>query len=148
MQDLMDWPPIWLLVALALTALLDWLLPWGLFGDFGVGAGSALIVMGVALMLAAVWQMRAARTTIIPRRDPAALVTGGVFRLSRNPIYLGDALVLAGVILWRDVPLAAPLVPLFLAVIQGRFIMGEEARLRAAFGRGFDDWAQRVRRWI
>jgi protein-S-isoprenylcysteine O-methyltransferase Ste14 len=89
-----------------------------------------------------------ARTTIVPRETPAALVTGGIFRFSRNPIYLGDALVLAGVVLWWDVPLAAPLVLLFILVIQTRFILAEEAVLRATFGPAFDAWAARTRRWI
>ena len=89
-----------------------------------------------------------ARTTVIPRRNPAALVTGGVFRLTRNPIYLGDAALLTGAILWWDAPAALPLVPAFVWLITRRFIRDEEARLRAAFGADFDRWAARVRRWL
>lgn len=148
MQRLLDWPPLWLLAALLVTMMLDAVAPWQAFGPVGRWIGAVLVIAGVALMAAAVWKMRAARTTVIPRRDPAALVTGGVFRITRNPIYLGDALVLAGAILWWDVPLAVPLVPIFMMIIQARFIRGEEARLRATFGRAFDDWAARVRRWI
>jgi protein-S-isoprenylcysteine O-methyltransferase Ste14 len=92
--------------------------------------------------------MAAARTTVIPRRAPAALVTGGVFALSRNPIYLGDALVLAGAILWWDAPLALPLIPAFVAIITRRFILGEEAALARAFGPAWQAWSARVPRWI
>ncbi|GGH46503.1 isoprenylcysteine carboxylmethyltransferase family protein [Frigidibacter albus] len=143
----LDYPPIWL----AGFAVLAWALgavPLRLFGPSGGTVGAGLIGAGLLLMLAAAAQMLLARTTIIPHREPGALVTGGVFRLSRNPIYLADALVLAGVIVLRDAPLAVPLLPLFMAVIQKRFIFGEEARLRAAFGPDFADYAARTRRWL
>jgi hypothetical protein len=55
-------------------------------------------------------QMTLARTTVIPRRNPSALVTGGLFAWSRNPIYLADAIILTGAILWLDAVLALPLV--------------------------------------
>jgi len=99
-------------------------------------------------MIAAVAQMARHRTTVIPRRQPAAIVTTGVFRLSRNPIYLGDALILAGLVLWFDVPVAAPLVCLFVATIRKRFILHEESGLRTAFPEQFAAYAARTRRWI
>ncbi|MDP4033771.1 MAG: isoprenylcysteine carboxylmethyltransferase family protein [Pseudorhodobacter sp.] len=148
LRRLLDWPPIWLMAFLALVWGLDRVLPWGLFGPAGKTVGAGLALVGLTLMVAAVVQMRLARTTIIPRRQPGTLMTGGVFRLSRNPIYLGDALVLAAAILWWDVPLAAPLLPVFMLIIQFRFILGEEDRLRAGFGAAFADWSRRTRRWI
>jgi protein-S-isoprenylcysteine O-methyltransferase Ste14 len=140
-------PPVWLAGHLALAYALS-LVPLRLFGQAGVWIGAGLILAGVALMLAAVAQMALARTTVIPRRDPARLVTTGLFRFSRNPIYLGDALILTGAILWWDAVLALPLVAVFVRVIETRFIVDEEARLTAAFGPEFDLWAQEVRRWI
>jgi protein-S-isoprenylcysteine O-methyltransferase Ste14 len=144
---LIDLPPVWLLAALGLV--------WGLgqvgltlFGPGGRLVGGLAIGLGLALMAAAVIQMTARRTTFIPRRDPQALVTGGVFALSRNPIYLGDALVLAGVILWWDVPLAVPVLLGFMLLIQHRFIMDEEQRLKNAFGPAFGAWKLRSGRWI
>lgn len=143
----LDYPPIWL----AGFAALAWALgavPLRLFGTAGDTVGMALIGAGVVLTIAAVAQMLLARTTIIPHRNPGALVAGGLFRFSRNPIYLADALLLAGIIVLRDAPLAVPLLPLFIAVIQKRFIYGEEARLQAAFGPDFDAYAARTRRWL
>ncbi|MDZ4134428.1 MAG: isoprenylcysteine carboxylmethyltransferase family protein [Paracoccaceae bacterium] len=148
MGRVLDWPPVWLLGALAAVWGLGQALPWPLFGGMGRGVGAVLVLAGLLLMALAVAQMTRARTSVIPRAQPAALVTGGVFGLSRNPIYLGDVLVLAGAVLWWDVPLALPLIPGLMAVLQARFIRGEEARLRAAFGPAFDAWAARVRRWI
>ena len=142
-----DMPPVWLAAAIAVVGGLDRLLPFGTFGVLAA-TGPVLIGAGLILMLLAVAQMLRQRTTVIPRSQPARLVTGGVFRLCRNPIYLGDALVLAGVILWWDVPLALPVLPLFVLVITRRFILDEEARLRAGFGAGFEEWAAETGRWL
>jgi protein-S-isoprenylcysteine O-methyltransferase Ste14 len=144
----LDWPPVWLLAALALTWGFDRLIPWGLFGPMGQGFGPVLAVAGLVLMAVAAAQMVLSRTSFIPRRDPAALVTTGAFALSRNPIYLGDLLVLAGAILYWDVPVAVPVLFLFVAIIQARFILGEEARLRARFPDAYRQWSARVPRWF
>jgi protein-S-isoprenylcysteine O-methyltransferase Ste14 len=50
--------------------------------------------------------------------------------------------------LWTRSALALVLVPVFMVLIQNRFILAEEARLKAAFGPAFDAWAARTRRWI
>jgi len=147
-RRVLDWPPVWLAGFLLLVWGLDRLAPWGLFGALGHKLGAVLALMGLALMIAAVVQMTLARTSVNPRGTPAALVTGGVFQFSRNPIYLGDALVLTGALLWWDAPLALPLLALFITIIQFRFIYGEEARLRAGFGPAFEAWSQTTRRWI
>ena len=144
----LDWPPIWLLAALALVWGLGRVLSLPQFGIAGHWVGGLLVLGGLGLMGLAVAQMRFAGTTFIPRRDPTALVTGGVFSFSRNPIYLGDVLVLTGAVLWWDVPLALVVVLGFMAIIQARFILGEEARLRAHFGPQFDEWAGKTARWI
>ena len=86
-----DIPPLWLGVSLVLA----WALSFLLAVPF-VTAGLVLIGLGAGLMAVAVLQMVLARTTFIPRRNPAALVSGGAFAISRNPIYLGDALILTG----------------------------------------------------
>lgn len=143
-----DIPPLWLVIFLTLTWALGQGINWHPFGAAGDWLGGLLVLLGLGLMVAAVVQMLARRTTFIPRRDPAAMVTGGVFALSRNPIYLGDALVLSGAAFWWDAPAALLLVPVFMAFIARRYIRGEEARLSARFGPEYHAWAARVRRWI
>lgn len=142
-----DIPPSWLMLHLAAAWAMSLVTPASL-GGWGRVPGRVLIVLGLAIMAMAVAQMLARRTTVIPRRDPQALVTTGVFSLSRNPIYLGDALILTGAILWLDAGLALPLVASFVWLIQTRFIRDEEARLTLAFGPEFDLWANRTRRWF
>lgn len=143
-----DLPPLWLGLFVALVWLMGRALDLPLFGAAGDVAALALGAAGLALMALAVAEMARARTTVIPHRRASALVTTGIFRLTRNPIYLGDAALLLAAILWRDVPLALPLVPLFLLVIRERFIRAEEAALRADFPAEFDAWSATVRRWL
>lgn len=110
--------------------------------------GLILIGLGVALMVWAVATMWRHRTTVIPHRSASALVTDGPFALSRNPIYLGDAMVLLGWAgLWGAV-WGLLLLPAFVFIINRRFILAEEARLREGFGHAFTRWSQRVRRWL
>ncbi len=142
-----DIPPSWLALHIGAAWVLSRVSP-PVFGDVGRWLGLVLALIGLVLMVAAVVQMARARTTVIPRRNPSSLVTGGVFAWSRNPIYLADALILAGAILWLDAILALPLLGSFVWLIQSRFIRDEEARLTMAFGPEFDLWAARTRRWI
>lgn len=145
---LTDLPPLWLALSIGLVWALDQLVPWGLFGPAGRPVGATLALIGLALVLVAAGQMILRRTTVIPKSASSVLMTGGLFRLSRNPIYLGDALMLAGAILWWDVPHGVPVLIGFMALIQHRFILDEEARLRHAFGPGYLEWARRTGRWI
>jgi protein-S-isoprenylcysteine O-methyltransferase Ste14 len=142
-----DIPPCWLALHIGAAWVLSLVSP-SLFGALGRMLGPGLVVLGALVMGASVAQMARARTTVIPRRDPTALVTGGAFNLSRNPIYLADAIILTGAILWLDAVLALPLVFSFVWLIQTRFIRDEEARLTEAFGPEFDLWAARTRRWL
>lgn len=147
---MIDIPPVWLLGALLIAwaqakalPVLGW--PGGglveTFGNLFVAFGILLIVLGLLALLRA-------KTTPVPHREPEALATGGVFRFTRNPIYLGDALVLFGLILRWEAVLSLILVPAFVFLIDRRFIRAEEARLRAAFGARFEAYAAEVRRWI
>jgi protein-S-isoprenylcysteine O-methyltransferase Ste14 len=142
-----DIPPSWLLLHIAAAWVLSLISP-EVFGVWGRWLGMGLIALGAVVMGVAALQMILARTTVIPRRDPSALVSTGLFAWSRNPIYLADAVILAGAILWLDAVLALPLVLVFVWLIQTRFIRDEEARLTLAFGPEFDFWAAHTRRWF
>jgi protein-S-isoprenylcysteine O-methyltransferase Ste14 len=144
----LDWPPVWTLgglVAIWLLALIP--MPFG-FGTYGPGLALACLIFGLGLMGKAVFRMRAHGTTVIPHRVPQALVTDGVFALSRNPIYLGDALVLFAATFWTNSPTGLVVLAGFVWVITNRFIKPEEERLAAAFGDRAAEWFTRVRRWI
>jgi protein-S-isoprenylcysteine O-methyltransferase Ste14 len=143
----LDVPPVWLIGAIVLVWALDRLFPLPLFGVLSA-FGPLLVLAGLILLFGGAAQMAARKTTFIPKRRPTALVTNGFFRLCRNPIYLGDALILAGLILWWDVPLGLPVLALFVWLITTRFILAEEAMLRRVFGGAYDDWVARSGRWL
>lgn len=107
-------------------------------------------VTGLGVCLLAAGQFRGARTTVDPRvpQTSSTLVTSGLYRYSRNPMYLGFALCLLALGLWLSHALALALVPAFVAYL-GRFqVTPEERLLSARFGTAFDEYCRRVRRWI
>lgn len=107
-----------------------------------------MLVAAVCLTMAAVWEFVRARTTVIPRRMPSALIRSGVFRFSRNPIYLADLLFLAGFSIWFGNVLGLLMVPVLALILQRRFILPEEERLAAEFGEAFQSYRNSTRRWI
>lgn len=150
MKNWLDLPPIWLLAALAVawwqSAQFSMGLSFG--GQWADFIGGLLVGGGIILMLLAVYEMNRRKTTIVPHREASALVQSGIFSRSRNPIYLGDALVLLGLIFYWDAVLSLPLVPIFVWIIERRFIIPEENRLRRKFRADFARYEQKVRRWL
>lgn len=144
----LDYPPVWLLALAVLAHVLGEVGPDLAVPAWPPAMGTGLVGTGLALMAAAGWEFMRARTTIVPHRAPGALITSGVFRYSRNPIYLADVLILAGLILRWEAWLALPLVPALVVVLDRRFIRPEEARLRAGFGAAAEDFMRRTRRWL
>ena len=110
----------------------------------------ALVVVGLAFDLLGLIAFRASRTTINPLRPErsTALVTGGVYRVTRNPMYVGMALLLLAwaVYLSSLLSLAGPLV--FVLYIARFQIQPEERALQAIFGDDFARYAACVRRWL
>lgn len=144
----LDWPPVWMLAGVALTAFLGWIgFPYG-FGIYGPGLALACLIIGSWLAVSAMLAMRRAGTTLNPRAMPSALVTGGVFALTRNPIYLGDVFILLAASFWFDAVAGLGVAAAFIAIINARFITTEEDRLGATFGDEAAEWFSRTRRWL
>ncbi len=141
-----DTPPVWLLLFLALAWLLRGIGPG--FGVAGDVVGGALIVAALAVVVAAALEFRRHRTTIVPHETPSELITTGIYARSRNPIYLADAVILAGFALIWSAPLALLLVPVFMVLLTARFVLPEEARLRDKFLARFEAYAQQTGRWL
>lgn len=150
MMKWIDMPPVWLLGALCLAWVQKTHFGYGLgFGPVVADLlGGLLVGGGVILMALAFYEMRRHRTTVIPHQEADRLVTSGIFKRSRNPIYLGDSMILLGMILYWDAVLALPLVPIFVWVIERRFITPEEDRLRRKFRAAFARYEKDVRRWV
>ncbi len=153
MFRLIDWPPVWTLGAIIVSTALARVAPVPLLDLLfsGVLLRPLGILVGGASLLLAVWSaatMMMARTTVIPRRAPSALVTHGPFRFSRNPIYLADLgfLAAAGLFVGSLWPILGVL-PLAW-VLTRRFIHPEEEALKAAYPENWRQWASATGRWL
>jgi protein-S-isoprenylcysteine O-methyltransferase Ste14 len=140
-----DYPPVWLAGGVALAWLAGRILSlpsWPV-------TGAILCIAGFGIMAWAALFMLRHRTTVDPHGKPTALVTTGPFRWSRNPIYLGDALVLTGICVWCGAwPVAPFLIWGFARIITTRFILPEENYLKTGFPTQFSAFSARTRRWI
>lgn len=145
-----DIPPVWLAGAVALAWLQAENCSFGL--NFGGGwsdlAGGLLVGGGLVLIVLAIVEFRRHRTTIVPHCEANRLIQSGIFKRSRNPIYLGDLLILAGLIFKWNAVLTLPLIPIFLWIIEKRFVLPEENRLRRKFRMEFAQYCKKTRRWI
>ncbi|HSN01842.1 MAG TPA: methyltransferase [Rudaea sp.] len=115
-----------------------------------LGAAIVLAGIGVALAVAGARAFRRATTTLDPRKPEAAstLVVGGIYRFTRNPMYLGVATVLLAWTVYLAAPLALAGVVLFVAYMTCFQIIPEERALTAKFGADYAEYRSKVRRWL
>lgn len=144
-------PPVYLVLAGALM----WLVSRSHY-DLSVSLPFALelfilcILAGALIAIVAVLQFRKAHTTIDPLHPAkaSALVSQGIFRFSRNPMYLGMAFLLLGLAIRLESAFALMVVPLFILVITYVQIKPEEVALTSLFGTTYTEYCRRVRRWM
>lgn len=148
-EQYIDLPPVWL-VAFLLGVWLQVSIwnPLAYTSPAATWLGWGLILGGIVLAVVSFRMFLRHKTSIIPRRTPDAMIASGPYRVSRNPIYLADALVLLGLVILQGSALSLALVPVFAWVIYSRFIRGEEQRLNAEFGDVYARYCARTRRWI
>ena len=110
----------------------------------------ALVVLGLMVEAAGVLSFRRARTTVNPFAPERTvnIVSSGIYRLSRNPMYLGMACSLTGWVVWLWQVQAVLGVVLFVAWITRFQIIPEERILTQKFGTEYRQYRQRVRRWV
>jgi protein-S-isoprenylcysteine O-methyltransferase Ste14 len=108
------------------------------------------VVLAGVVILPAVFALFAARTTISPTRraEPSALVTTGVYRFTRNPMYLALACLLHAWATWLRAPAALIGLVLFLLFITRVQIAPEERSLAQRFGAAYASYRARVGRWL
>ncbi len=142
-------PPVYFLMALIATVLVWLLLPeWRVTSGLVRGLGGALLLAGVAVNVVADRAFARHGTTVKPFEESSALVTAGIFGLTRNPMYLGVVLMLAGVSMLLG-SLVALVPALLLAIfLDRRFIRVEEEMLAEKFGDAWQTYRARTRRWL
>ena len=145
-------PPLVLVLVLAgamwFTAMqflsLAFPLPWR------HGLAATVSTVGILFLLAGLYEFQKARTTFNPMKPDAAssVVTSGIYRVSRNPMYVGFLLVLIGWAIFLSHPLPFLFLPVFVAYMNRFQISPEERALSAKFGEEYDRYKQGIRRWL
>jgi protein-S-isoprenylcysteine O-methyltransferase Ste14 len=142
-------PPTYLFNALAAMVLLHLFVPlhslthypWNIFGIVPLSAG-------IFLNLAADRSLKKRSTTVKPFEVSSALVTSGVFRFSRHPMYLGMICILSGVALLLGSLSPFIIIPIFALLMDSTFISAEESMLDTRFGDEWRKYKSTVRRWL
>jgi len=143
------YPPMYLLIAILFMVMLAFLFPvlqmippvWNLLGLLP-------IAVGIIINLVADRFFQQAQTTVNPFEPSSVLAVGSVYSISRNPMYLGFVLILAGIAILLRALSPWLVVIVFAVLIQRVFIRLEEGMLAEQFGAAWDSYCKNTRRWI
>jgi protein-S-isoprenylcysteine O-methyltransferase Ste14 len=142
-------PPAVLLISILLTLVLYFVFPrtqfvvgpWRLLGILPLG-------FGLAISYGSEKQFRQAGTTLKPFDETSRLVTDGFYRFSRNPMYLGMAMILVGVAFLLGSLLSFGMIVFFVVWIYIIFIRNEEEMMLTQYGQDWLEYKERVRCWF
>ena len=142
-------PPRIAMFLLGVAALLHWMTPLGqvtIVPSAWLGIGTA--VAGFAIMIHGWWQFRRDDVAICPTAATNKLLTDGIYRVTRNPMYLGILMMLAGIGIWfGTLPFALATIGWWV-VIRFAFCPYEERKLEQTFGGDYRRYRAHVSRWI
>ncbi len=145
-------PPVLFLLTYVVGEVLDRLLPLPFPRIFLQQTGRILSVLlllaGIVLVATSVATFKAAKTTVVPYRRAATLVTKGPYRFTRNPMYVGVTLFYLGVAALRAALWPVLLLPVVLVILNYVIIPQEEFLLRDVFDGEYERYCARVRRWL
>jgi protein-S-isoprenylcysteine O-methyltransferase Ste14 len=111
-------------------------------------SGGSLMLAALLLAAAALLTMRRHRTTVEPGQRPSTLVTGGVFGLTRNPIYVALVLLMAAIALMADAVWILVAAAVLWLLLDRIVIRAEERIVEEVFGEQYVAYKGRVRRWL
>jgi protein-S-isoprenylcysteine O-methyltransferase Ste14 len=142
-------PPVYFLATVAASVGLHYLAPLvALVPSPFNWAGGVLVAAGLGIALWAAGLFRVAGTPVVPFTQSTALVTGGIYRWTRNPMYLGMIVALLGLAVLLGTLGAFVPIPFFVWQIRRKFVLPEEAFLEGIFGSRYVEYKARVRRWL
>jgi len=142
-------PPRMVMLLLVLATVVHWTLPAlrvEVFSSPVLAVCST--AAGFAVMMWAWWLFQKADTAICPTEFSSALVTSGIYRVTRHPMYLGMVMMMIGAAFWFGTLPYYLATVLFFMVINQVFCPFEEDELGATFGVAYSDYCESVRRWI
>lgn len=142
-------PPTYLFLSIAVMVAMRFLFPLAKAIAYPLNLlGSIPLGIGISFNLIADRAFKKYRTTVKPFEESTVLITSGVFRVSRHPMYLGMVLILIGIaVLMRSLPPFA-VIPIFALLMERVFIRVEEKMLEDKFGQPWLEYKGKVRRWI
>jgi len=142
-------PPTYLFVAIVIMVVLHFLfpgtklitLPWNLLG-------AVPLVLGIMMNLIADRAFKKVGITVKPYEKSTTLITEGVFRVSRHPMYVGFVLILLGIAIFVGSLTPYIVIVIFAVLMDMVFIRVEERMLEETFGEAWLDYKKHVRRWL
>jgi protein-S-isoprenylcysteine O-methyltransferase Ste14 len=143
------WPPVAIGAPLLLGGLTTSL--WGDPLDLGgwrVPLGGALVLLFVGWNGWALWLFGHHQTGLLPGQATHAVIEDGPYRLSRNPLYVGLLMLYLGLALLAPTFWGLVLFPVAVMLVLWGAILPEERFLHARFGASYDDYRERVHRWL
>lgn len=146
-------PPLIYLAFLALGLGLDYVRPAPVFpksvsGSVQNSAAAVLIILGLGIIAVAVWQFRRAGTNVPTNKPTLAIITHGLYRFSRNPIYIALSLIYAGIGVAVDSLWVVGLLLPIVVIVRYGVIAREERYLEQKFGNDYRRYKVSVRRWL
>lgn len=146
------WPPVLdfatLLVAYALERLVPLSAAGVMFGPALRGLGLFGAIVGGTIAISGFFAFRRAGTTVDPTGRATTLEMGGIYRFSRNPMYLGTVIFMVGLALALSSSWLLILTPVLAVLLTKLAIEREEAYLERRFGQAYVNYKARVRRWL
>ena len=142
-------PPLYLFTSLAVMVLLHFFIPVYEVTPYPLNAiGLIPLALGIILSLTADKTLKKHGNTVEPFEESTRLITTGVYKYSRNPMYLGMVLIMIGVALLMGSLTPYIMVPGFIVAIEQVFIRAEESMLHEKFGHDWKAYRANVRRWL
>lgn len=150
--DLVIFPPLVLLVVLVLAIALQWLAPLGVMGEYDqtwrLTIGGALLLIGLVLTQGGARTLLGRGTNVNPRKPAVALATDGIYRWTRNPMYVGGLPLMIGI----AVVFALDWLPLLMVpaafVLHFGIVRREERYLTGKFGEEYRRYCAQVPRYV
>jgi protein-S-isoprenylcysteine O-methyltransferase Ste14 len=142
-------PPLYPLAMILIAVALQWVFPIRLPRDPLTGFSGGMTALGAILLLrGSMVTFKREKTPLEPWKATKTLVTDGVFKISRNPVYLAFLFVQAALAWWTGNAWMLGLIAVTWTLLDRLQVRREEAYLLAQFGDQYRDYCRRVRRWL
>ena len=142
-------PPTYLFISILAMVILHWFIPilvivsypWNLIGLIP-------LIAGIVLNIAADAVLKKEQTTVKPFQKSSVLVTTGVYRISRHPMYLGMVIILIGIAILMGTLAPVLVIAIFTILMELVFVRAEEEMLENQFGLTWIIYKNKIRKWV